>query len=97
VPAIFCRPCRRLPAIGNERQFDIASGNVMDADWEHLESDLVRLKRNAALLREKCGELGEAEIEALLGPLRGCMVELIALRSSLEKVKADRSEPRGTP
>jgi hypothetical protein len=61
----------------------------MNTDWNSLEADLVRLKRNAAELREKCSELTHAEIETLLAPLRGCMVELIALRSSLEKVKAE--------
>lgn len=62
----------------------------MIADWENLEMDLVRLKQNAAELREKCSELNQAEIERLLVPLRGCMVELIALRSSLEKLKTER-------
>jgi hypothetical protein len=61
----------------------------MHTDWETLEADLARLKRNAAELREKCSELNPAEIEKVLAPLRGCMVELIALRSSLEKVKAE--------
>lgn len=62
----------------------------MNTDWENFETDLVRLKRNAAELREKCTELDQAEIERLLAPLRGCMVELIALRSSLEKLKMER-------
>jgi hypothetical protein len=69
----------------------------MNVDWENLEADLVRLKRNAAALREKCSELSLTEMEKLLSPLRGCMVELIALRSSLEKVKAERGEPQGNP
>ncbi len=63
----------------------------MNKDWENLEADLVRLKRNAAELRENCSMLNQAEIERLLAPLRGCMVELIALRSSLEKVKMEPS------
>jgi len=67
----------------------------MNAEWKNLESDLVQLKQSAAGLREKCAELTAAEIETLLAPLRGCMVELIALRSSLEKVKAERGEPNG--
>jgi hypothetical protein len=67
----------------------------MNKDWETLEMDLVRLKRNAAELREKCSELNQTQIEKLLAPLRGCMVELIALRSSLEKLKDDRSDPNG--
>jgi hypothetical protein len=67
----------------------------MNKDWETLEMDLVRLKRNAAELREKCSELNQTQIEKLLAPLRGCMVELIALRSSLEKLKDDRIDPNG--
>jgi hypothetical protein len=69
----------------------------MNMEWESLEADLFRLKQNAAGLREKCSELSQAEIEKLLAPLRGCMVELIALRSSLEKAKADRGDPDGLP
>jgi hypothetical protein len=69
----------------------------MNTDCENLEADLVRLKREVAALREKCSELSQIEIDRLLSPLRGCMVELIALRSSLEKVKADRGDPHGVP
>jgi hypothetical protein len=64
----------------------------MNADWENLEADLIRLKRVAAVLRESCSALNVDEIETLLAPMRSCMVELIALRSSLEKVKTERSE-----
>lgn len=63
----------------------------MNAEWNKLEADLAGLKRSAAELREKCSELDPAGIETLLAPLRGCMVELISLRSSLEKVKSERS------
>ncbi|HEX4159582.1 MAG TPA: hypothetical protein VHY79_14020 [Rhizomicrobium sp.] len=87
------RQTRTELAFNTERQFNIAMGIIMNTDSENLEADLVRLKRDAATLREKCSDLGQDEIERLLSPLRGCMVELIALRSSLEKVKADRSEP----
>jgi hypothetical protein len=79
----------------NERRTNIATGTIMTTDWENLEADLVRLKTAVAVLREKCGELGQAEIERLLVPIRGCMVELIALRSSLEKVKMERGDPNG--
>jgi hypothetical protein len=84
-------------AFSKERQINIATGIIMNTDCENLEADLVRLKREAAALREKCSELGQTEIERLLAPLRGCMVELIALRSSLEKVKADRGDPHAVP
>jgi hypothetical protein len=69
----------------------------MTTDWENLEADLMRLKTAVATLREKCSELDQAEIERLLVPIRGCMVELIALRSSLEKVKMERGDPNGVP
>jgi hypothetical protein len=69
----------------------------MNTDCKNFEADLVRLKREAAALREQCSELSQTEIEGLLAPLRGCMVELIALRSSLEKVKADRGDSQGVP
>jgi hypothetical protein len=68
----------------------------MNAEWEKLGADLARMKQNAAALRERCSELSSAEIGKLLAPLRGCMVELIALRSSLEKVKAEHGDGNGT-
>lgn len=67
----------------------------MNADWKKLETDLAAIKRVAAALRERCGELDFPEIERLLAPLRGCMVELIALRSSLEKTKSERAGKPG--
>jgi hypothetical protein len=42
-------------------------------------------------MRENSGKLTEVEIERLLPPLRGCAVELIALRSSLEKIRQERA------
>ncbi|HTT82203.1 MAG TPA: hypothetical protein VMF67_01850 [Rhizomicrobium sp.] len=69
----------------------------MTTDWENLEADFIRLKQVAAGLREKCAELDQADIERVLAPLRGCMVELIALRSSLEKVKAERLKDTDNP
>jgi hypothetical protein len=70
---------------------------IMNKDWDDLETDLVHLKHEAARLREKCSEVDPANIEKLLAPLRGCMVELIALRSSLEKAKVDRGDAHGIP
>jgi hypothetical protein len=62
----------------------------MNTDWEKLEADLATLKLSVAAMRENSGKLSEVEIERLLAPLRGCTVELIALRSSLEKIRQDR-------
>jgi hypothetical protein len=42
-------------------------------------------------MRVNSGKLSEVEIDRLLAPLRGCTVELIALRSSLEKIRQERT------
>jgi hypothetical protein len=42
-------------------------------------------------MRESSARLSEPEIDRLLAPLRGCTVELIALRSSLEKIRQERN------
>ncbi|HEX4078935.1 MAG TPA: hypothetical protein VHX61_08700 [Rhizomicrobium sp.] len=59
----------------------------MNAGWERQEADLAALKLSVAAMRENYARLGETGIERLLAPLRGCTVELIALRSSLEKIR----------
>lgn len=59
----------------------------MNAEWEKLEAALSALKGAVARLRERSGELHAEEIDRLLPAVRGCLVELIALRSSLEKAK----------
>ena len=62
----------------------------MNADWKKLERDLEALKLFAATMREKSDELAASEIEGMLAPLRGCMVEMIALRSMLERARQKR-------
>lgn len=59
----------------------------MDMDWKRLERDVQALTLSITELRAKLGGLHARDIERLLAPLRACMVELIALRSSLEKAK----------
>jgi hypothetical protein len=66
----------------------------MNAHWEKLEADLAALKLSVAAMRESSGQLSEVEIERLLAPVRGCTVELIALRSSLEKIRQDRTDDK---
>jgi len=63
----------------------------MTADWEKLQADLAALKAAVAQMRATCAELDLSEIESLLAPVRGCTVELIALRSSLEKIRLGRT------
>jgi hypothetical protein len=63
----------------------------MNADWKKLEADLAALKLSVAAMRESSARLSEPEIDRLLAPLRGCTVELIALRSSLEKIRQERN------
>lgn len=62
----------------------------MGPHWENLENDVAALKTSIASLRERLGELTPAEIDRLLSPLRACMVEMIALRSSLDKARKNR-------
>lgn len=64
----------------------------MNGKWEKLDADISALKAAVADLRERCSELKVAEIDRMLPSVRGCLVELIALRSSLEKARADRPE-----
>jgi hypothetical protein len=69
----------------------------MIAEWKNLETSILAVKLAAASLRERSSELSAAEIDRLLPPVRGCLVELIALRSSLEKAKSERAGQEETP
>jgi hypothetical protein len=59
----------------------------MNADWEKIERDIVALKSAIAARRGELEQLSIPEIESLLTAARGCMVELIVFRTSLEKAK----------
>ena len=63
----------------------------MNADWKNLERDIEALRISVASLREKPDELAASDIDGLLTPLRGCMVEMIALRSTLERQKRHKT------
>ena len=63
----------------------------MNSDWKKLERDIEALKLSVAHLREKSDGLAPSDIDALLAPLRGCMVEMIALRSTLERQKRSKT------
>jgi hypothetical protein len=72
-----------------------AEENRMDTNWEKLERDLADLKASISAIRNSACDLSVVDIERLLIPVRGCIVELIALRSSLEKIKGDRAADHG--
>jgi hypothetical protein len=65
----------------------------MNAGWEKLQADISALKAAVAELRERTAELDVAEIDRMLPPVRSCLVELIALRSSLERAGVERRSP----
>jgi len=69
----------------------------MSGNWEDLERDLATLRTSVAALRGKSGELRQAEIEPLLAAVRACIVELIALRSSLEKDRPGKAKGGAPP
>lgn len=64
----------------------------MTPDWQDFEARLERLKADAASMRQRCGELDRAGLEALLSALSGCAMELIGLRSALHKLFAGRRD-----
>jgi hypothetical protein len=66
----------------------------MTNDTENLLRDLATIRAAAVALRQKTRELADDEIAALLPVLRACAAELIALRSTMDREKAKRTEQR---
>ncbi len=63
---------------------------------ENLMRDLVAIKQAAAALRENADDLTVPQIDALLPLVRACAAELIALRSTMDRVRTRRLESEDT-